>query len=438
MQQCGGLDCIWIAALDGIYLTDTFYNKDWLMYRWQKVGFETSSSGPLRVLTRLQILKMEFKWNIDVFWMLISLCGFKRFVVNLHIACLNRPQDNSNKCHLDVHSFFSEKDRSPVHRLQEESSNGQNRYSEVGVCDLYRGRGIRSIYYEDLTIHGSCIVLIISELTTAKNLESDLYFAYNLQLQEVITDSLSTTTTNTTVATQPTPSPPRWDRSLAAFFPDDLQPQLTFSPAVPHFVLNPPNRTDTTKNAKKQGLLKTSLNTQLSKASRVVHLGRPTPRSPEPDEEYVSFTSFTDPSFLSYQCGGNECIWKAAPDGIYLTDTYNKKDWLMYIWQRRGFESTSSLGPLRLLTDTQIWKSDLCTFIKGFWKLMAFCGIERSYVLNLTKIIAIVVTSMFFRLFMRKILHRFITSRNTFGQNMGSKSGAFKIWIENLEIVIDT
>ncbi|KAM7277188.1 hypothetical protein ACFE04_019054 [Oxalis oulophora] len=89
------------------------------------------------------------------------------------------------------------------------------------------------------------------ELTATKNLESDLYFAYNLQLQEAITASLSTTTTNAAVATQPTPSPPRRDRSLAAFFPDDLQPQLTFSPAVPHFVLNPPNRTDTTKKAKK-------------------------------------------------------------------------------------------------------------------------------------------------------------------------------------------
>ncbi|KAM7250501.1 hypothetical protein ACFE04_022384 [Oxalis oulophora] len=92
---------------------------------------------------------------------------------------------------------------------------------------------------------------IKTELTAAKNLESDLYFAYNLQLQKVITASLSTTTTNVAVATQPTPSPPRRDRSLAAFFPDDLQPQLTFSPAVPHFVLNPPNRTNTTKKAKK-------------------------------------------------------------------------------------------------------------------------------------------------------------------------------------------
>ncbi|KAM7271347.1 hypothetical protein ACFE04_030561 [Oxalis oulophora] len=123
MQQCGSRDCIWIAALDGIYLTDTFYNKDWLMYRWQKVGFETLSSGPLRVLTRLQIFKMQFKRIID---------GLTLFI----IVCLNRPQDNSNQCHLDVHSFFSEKDPSPVHRLQEESSIGKNRYSEVGVCDL--------------------------------------------------------------------------------------------------------------------------------------------------------------------------------------------------------------------------------------------------------------------------------------------------------------
>ncbi|KAM7252093.1 hypothetical protein ACFE04_023976 [Oxalis oulophora] len=60
------------------------------------------------------------------------------------------------------------------------------------------------------------------ELTAAKNLESDLNFAYNLQLQEAITASLSTTTTNAAAATQSTPSPPRRDRSLAAFFPDDL------------------------------------------------------------------------------------------------------------------------------------------------------------------------------------------------------------------------
>ncbi|KAM7279538.1 hypothetical protein ACFE04_006672 [Oxalis oulophora] len=58
--------------------------------------------------------------------------------------------------------------------------------------------------------HDLCTVLDDQrrELTAAKNLESDLNFAYNLQLQEAITASLSTTTTNAAAASTSRSSPP--------------------------------------------------------------------------------------------------------------------------------------------------------------------------------------------------------------------------------------
>ncbi|KAM7273612.1 hypothetical protein ACFE04_028276 [Oxalis oulophora] len=56
----------------------------------------------------------------------------------------------------------------------------------------------------------------------------------------------------------------------------------------------------------------------------------------------------------------------ATPDGIYLTDTYNNKDWLMYKWEKEGLENVV-MAPLRELTSAQIWKIQLEEIIEGFF-----------------------------------------------------------------------
>ncbi|KAM7252595.1 hypothetical protein ACFE04_008266 [Oxalis oulophora] len=89
------------------------------------------------------------------------------------------------------------------------------------------------------------------------------------------------------------------------------------------------------------------------------------------DEYFSCFLSFIPTeSFLYYQCGGFECIWTATPDGIYLTDTHNNKDWLMYKWQRHRVGVVNvGMAPLHDLTFPQIWKINLEEMIEGFRKL---------------------------------------------------------------------
>ncbi|KAM7272783.1 hypothetical protein ACFE04_027446 [Oxalis oulophora] len=138
------------------------------------------------------------------------------------------------------------------------------------------------------------------------------------------------------------------------------------------------------------------------------------------DDEYVSFHSFIlDLDFLDYQCGGRDCIWIAAPDGIYLTDTYSNKDWLMYKWQKVGFES-SNTGPLRTLTNFQIIKIAISHARKGIKKIfMTYLYqpfrdlkgvIRRSKVLIVTMIVAIKIMIVLLGLFMRRILHRYLAN----------------------------
>ncbi|KAM7273619.1 hypothetical protein ACFE04_028283 [Oxalis oulophora] len=89
------------------------------------------------------------------------------------------------------------------------------------------------------------------------------------------------------------------------------------------------------------------------------------------DDEYVSFLSFIlDLEFLDYQCGGRDCIWIAAPDGI-------KKFFMTYLYQ-----------PFRDLK----------------------CVIRRSKVLIVTMIVAIDIMIVLLGLFMRRILHRYLAN----------------------------